>query len=39
MGVVEQDMTPNESAVLQLHVMKLFYVLIKSMFIQLRTSD
>ena len=28
MGAVEQDMTLNELAVLLLHVMKLYYVLI-----------
>ena len=33
MGVVEQDMTFNELAVLQLLAMKLCYVLIKSTFI------
>ena len=34
MGVVEQDiMTLSEFAVLQLHVMKLYYVLMKSTFI------
>ena len=33
MGVVEQDMTLNEFVVLQLHVMKLYYVLMKSTFI------
>ena len=27
MGVVEQDMTLSEFAVLQLHVMKFYYVL------------
>ena len=30
MGVVEQDMTLNEFAVLQLYVMKQYYVLMKS---------
>ena len=40
MGVEERDMTLNEFAVLQLHVMKLCYVIMKSTtFIQLRTSD
>ena len=39
MGVVEQDMPLNESAVLQLYVMKPCYVLMNAMFIQLRTSD
>ena len=33
MSVVEQGMTPNEFAVLQLHVIKLYYVLRKSTFI------
>ena len=33
MGVVEQDLTLNEFAVLQLLVMKLYYVLMKSTFI------
>ena len=33
MGVVEQHMTLNEFAVLQLHVMKLYYVPMKSTFI------
>ena len=33
MDVAEQDMTLNEFAVLQLHVMKLYYVLMKSTFI------
>ena len=33
MGVVEQDMTPSEFAVLQLRVMKLYYELRKSVFI------
>ena len=32
MGVVEQYMALNEFAVLQLHVMKLYYVLMKSTF-------
>ena len=39
MGVVKQDMTLNEFAVLQLHVMKLYYVFMKLTFIELRTSD
>ena len=30
MGAVEQDMTLNELPVLQLHVMRLYYVLMKS---------
>ena len=33
MGVVEQDMTLNKFAVLQLHVIKLYYVLMKSTFV------
>ena len=33
MGVVEHEMTLNEFAVLQLHVMKLYYLLMKSLFI------
>ena len=32
MGVLQLDMTFNEFAVLQLHVMKLYYVIMKSMF-------
>ena len=35
MGVVEQDMSLNEFAVLQLHVMKLCYVVLKSIHILL----
>ena len=30
MGVIEQDMTLNVFAVLQLHVIKLYYVIMKS---------
>ena len=33
MGVVEHDMTLDEFTVLQLHVIKLYYVLMKSTFI------
>ena len=33
MGVAEQDMTLNEFAVLQLHVMRFYHVLVKSTFI------
>ena len=33
MGVVEQDMTLNDFAVFQLHVMKIYYLLMKSTFI------
>ena len=39
MSVVEQDMTLNEFAVLQLHVMKLCCVVLKSIYILLRTSN